>query len=402
MRFIIIVSIIMGFIFHATPVSAEAWKRHIIDDSSLGADGIRLADVNNDGFMDIATGWEEGSIVRVYINPGPEKAKERWPAVTVARVNSPEDAVFADLDRDGSVDVVSCTEGENRTVFVSWAPKDVTDYLNPEAWNTEPIQATQGKQMWMFGLPMQIDGKRGGDIVVGSKGENATIGWLESPENPRDMAAWKFHPLCEAGWIMSLIPIDMDKDGDMDILASDRFGKNSGVMWLENPGPKKTASGARWKFHSIGASGKEVMFLTAADLDGDGLVDILATTREGALIYLRRRGKDTWESYTITLPFEIKHGKAVSVGDIDLDGRLDIVHTANTYGDRSQPAVIWMRYKKSATDPVWDSHDIGGPEGIKFDLVELLDLDADGDLDIITCEERDNLGVIWYENPTKN
>jgi len=38
--------------------------------------------------------------------------------------------------------------------------------------------------------------------------------------------------------------------------------------------------------------------------------------------------------------------------------------------------------------------------GIKFDLIQSLDLDQDGDLDIVTCEERNNLGVIWYENPT--
>ena len=39
--------------------------------------------------------------------------------------------------------------------------------------------------------------------------------------------------------------------------------------------------------------------------------------------------------------------------------------------------------------------------GVKFDLVQLLDIDRDGDLDILTCEERDGLGVLWYENPTR-
>ena len=29
------------------------------------------------------------------------------------------------------------------------------------------------------------------------------------------------------------------------------------------------------------------------------------------------------------------------------------------------------------------------------------DIDKDGDLDAITCEESDNLGVFWYENPLK-
>ena len=47
-------------------------------------------------------------------------------------------------------------------------------------------------------------------------------------------------------------------------------------------------------------------------------------------------------------------------------------------------------------------HEISGEEeGAKFDLIQTLDLDGDGDLDIVTCEERDNLGVIWYENPTR-
>jgi hypothetical protein len=38
--------------------------------------------------------------------------------------------------------------------------------------------------------------------------------------------------------------------------------------------------------------------------------------------------------------------------------------------------------------------------------MELLDLDGDGDLDVLTCEENygpdsQGLGVIWYENPIK-
>jgi len=87
------------------------WNCHIIDGSSRGADGVRLADVNGDGLMDIVTGWEEGGITRSYLNPGHGKAKGKWPAVTVARTPSVEDAVFVDLDGDGALDVVSCCEG---------------------------------------------------------------------------------------------------------------------------------------------------------------------------------------------------------------------------------------------------------------------------------------------------
>ena len=44
---------------------------------------------------------------------------------------------------------------------------------------------------------------------------------------------------------------------------------------------------------------------------------------------------------------------------------------------------------------------IAGPEGAKFDRIELVDLDDDGDLDLVTTEERDGLGVVWYENPVR-
>lgn len=38
-------------------------------------------------------------------------------------------------------------------------------------------------------------------------------------------------------------------------------------------------------------------------------------------------------------------------------------------------------------------------KGVKFDRIELLDLGADGDLDVATSEEFTRLGVICYENP---
>lgn len=49
-------------------------------------------------------------------------------------------------------------------------------------------------------------------------------------------------------------------------------------------------------------------------------------------------------------------------------------------------------------DP-WQFHDISGPDDeIKFDRPERIDLDKDGDLDVLTCEESADLGVIWNEN----
>ena len=92
-------------------------------------------------------------------------------------------------------------------------------------------------------------------------------------------------------------------------------------------------------------------------------------------------------------------GKAVEIGDIDLDGRLDLVYSCEGASE-GREGVVWLSYDKTPAEPRWTSHALAGPQGVKFDRLELLDLDGDGDLDVLTCEERDNLGVIWYENPT--
>ena len=392
------------------------WTRHTIDDSSRGADGVRLGDVNGDGLPDIVTGWEEGGRIRVYVHPGKDAVKRRWPAVTVGEVTKPEDAVFADLDGDGALDVVSSTEGETRTIYIHWAPREKSRYLEAGAWKTAAVPASKSLTPWMFSLPLEIDGRGGPDLVAGSKNEGAQISWFETAgDAARDLAAWKRHPLYTAGWIMSLEAYDVDGDSDLDVLASDRKGPRRGVLWLERPGGDVSATGgagalvrrdavrAVWKEHRIGSTGDyEAMFLTVADLDRDWLDDVLVAVREGPIRYFRRTkwAPPEWETHTIELPPGIGTGKSVAVGDIDRDGKPDVVLSCENAFD-AKAGVVWMSYGKTPADGDWRHYPISGPEGVKFDLVKLVDLDDDGDLDVITCEEAANLGVIWYENPLR-
>jgi hypothetical protein len=386
------------------------WRRHTIDDTSQGADGTRLADVNGDGLLDIATPWEQGGVVRVYLNPGPKAARQPWRKVTVGEVESPEDAVFVDLDADGSIDVVSACEGKTKSLFVHWAPRDTQRYLDANAWRTEAIPACQGTQAWMYIAPLQVDGKHGIDLICGAKGQGAQVGWLESPAEPRDLRSWKWHSLRDAGWIMSIEPRDVDADGDPDILLTDRKGPNRGCFWLEHPGagPRVTT---HWREHRIGSAGKEAMFLQAADLDRGGMLDVLVAIRKDGIDYHRLVSLQpvAWRHQTIRWPDRAGTAKSVAIGDIDQDGAPDIVCSSESAREGS--GVVWLRSaarydqdshpRTGSINGTWERQEISGPRGAKFDRVELIDLDGDSDLDVLTSEETDALGVIWYENPTR-
>ncbi len=370
------------------------WPRHAIDATSKGADGVKLGDFNGNGLTDLVTGWEEGGVVRVYANPGPNQVRSPWPQVTVGEVKNAEEAIFADLDGDGRLDVISGTEGKTRTLY--WHRQKGGEPLQTSNWETLIFPATENMQMWMQAEAAQLDGEHGLDLLLASKNSGAAIGWLQAPAQPLDLTAWRYHRLREAGWIMSVILHDLNDDGLPDALCTDRKGERSGVFWLENPGPQAMRELVPWREHTIGGRDREVMFADIGDIDGDGLTDIAVAVKPHDILLFLRQRDGGWREQTLTLlSASLGDAKAVKIGDLNGDALPDLVFTCENANEERE-GVIWLEQQRNGP---WKQHSLGGPEGVKFDLIQLLDLDGDGDLDVITCEERDQLGVVWYENP---
>jgi hypothetical protein len=296
-------------------------------------------------------------------------------------------------------------------MVVHWAPP-LARYADERQWKTETL-FSDGSQ-WMFAVPMDVDDQRGQDLIAGGKNTGAGIGWLERPVQPRDIRQWTFNRLSDAGWIMSLVVRDMNRDGRPDLLVSDRRGGLSGVRWLEHPGSDAPGLRGRWTNHWIGARGREAMFLDAADLDGDGVAEIVVPHYRGGDYRLSifamsatSSPDGAWTEHSVRYPAVSGRPKAAAVGDIDLDGRPDVVLSSEEAGG-DRRGIVWLRFRDSPLLPEWDVFDVSGPEGVKFDLNLLLDVDADGDLDVINTEEANNsaggrpgLGLVWYENPVR-
>ena len=394
--------LVFSFI-HSTAAAGEPWPRHAIDDTSRGADGVRLADFNDDARLDIATGWEEGGVIRLYLQPAATEVRKPWPRVTVGKVTSAEDAVPVDLDGDGALDIVSACEGKTRTLYVHWAPRDKSKLLDENAWTTAAFPQDAGRKLWMFVLPLQVDVVRGVDLVVGTKGSGGGVGCFYAPENPRELSAWRFELVHKMGWLMSLQAQDINLDGAPDVLLSNRQPPARGIYWLENPQRSGKADQRLqdWKLRRLDRENLEYMFLARGDLTADGRPDVISAVKGSGLQLLaaaEQIGDEPWVQSEIQLPGCSGTGNGLAGGDIDLDGANDIVFTCeNASGEKS--GVRWLSLDEGKD--AWRDHEISGPAGVKFDLLELIDLDRDGDLDVLTCEEREKLGVIWYENPTR-
>jgi hypothetical protein len=400
------------------------WVRHTIAAGSAmlsGSDGVHLADINGDGRFDAVSGHEQSNRVSVSLHPGFGAVESPWPTVVIPTNNlvGPEDAVFADVDGDRHKDVIVGAEGGDRVV-VLFAPTNPSDLLTPNKWIRVDLAASINVMRVMRVALADVAGDSRPEIVVGGKEGNkaATIGYYSS-STPRDGSKWVYTSIRPVGWVMQMVVLDAEGDGDRDIVYTDREridvpdrdNTAMGLRWLESSG----GTTPTWTDHPISRSEAHHKWFDIVRWDGDNDLDIVdcrsSTTIHENSLWLNNGGWQSWTQVVIPEPSGVGHCQHITFANVDNAGALDL---GITYSHAGEPlsGVIWLHNTGTAAAPVWERGEISGNQngdGIKFDNLVWYDIDNDGDLDAVTSEQHEpnrpgsspgpGLGVIWYENP---
>ena len=396
------------------------WQKWTIDTSGNGADGVYTGDINRDGLVDVVSGWEQSGDLRLYLNPGPATVRQTaaWSHVDISdgiAIVGIEDAAFADLDLDGFYDaVISSREGDTRSLGLHWLAGDHLE--NPADWRGVNLVPAEHSS-YMKARAAQIDGMDGADIVAGTRNldaEEAGIYWFRAPPGafPGNASQWQRFYIGKVDVkTVTLVIKDMDADGLADIV----FAGRNGVGWFRNPGhwtPGGDPARATWERIMITARGSEFTF---CDHIVDGREDIIvATSHDSGMVakWLKRldaTGRH-WEEYPISSDsLRSEHSstrkfviKGVACGYVDGDERIDVVFTGSGDGH----GVFMMSPRTDIPSGLsWDLVNLTPyADYMKYDNLRLVDMDADGDLDVVTTEEGEGVytagqGVLWLENP---
>ncbi len=420
-------------------VDNPPWPMHHIDNASWNHNSLSPTDVNGDGFDDYAVMHEGPDLFTLIFHPGPDgDEKTIWPKTIVGKGGNPEYSAIADFDGDGNFDVVA-VGGSDSGVKVFWGP-DPASSMDGSAWTDSgvfPQTANQGHYLYVESHDVNADGLI--DIVAGGRLQGnpqkwTGLFWLEAPQEVsgrRDPEAWDLHyidPDLKSGHGFVFTDIDQDGDNDFVVGNADWNTPQSEemVLWYENPGNGTIEQESNWPGHVI-YHGDEFFAkpqVGVGDLNGDGLIDLCLQVRD-EFFYFKKTGLNpvTWERIVIPKPAYTQWlNRPIKLFDINDDGKLDIVGMLiHEFGNMPEglASVFWMEYtgEEPASDN-WVTHiikwsnanDTGkNYQGEKWDHLRFIDMDRDGDMDIVgNCEEhyvilsgrtrRTLIGVVWFEN----
>jgi hypothetical protein len=367
------------------------------------AETVAVADINRDGKLDIisAESWYEA--------PQWTKHPLRQIDYTNGYIDNFSD-LAVDVDGDGWTDIVQCSYFAHNIVWLRNPGRSGGPWKVTEIDNSGPTE-------FAFLVDLNNDGKAL-ELLPEFDRPNVPAAWFELKQGQ-----WVKHVVAQQSYGHGIGVGDLNGDGRNDILTP--------KGWLE--APSDVSSAGDWEFHPTDWGAKPIApagpstdetvhssrpvafgYMHVLDINGDGRKDVLAgMAHDYGLAWYEQTADHRWVQHVIDSSWSQAHASVLA--DVDGDGQPDLItgkryfaHNGSDPGEREPVGVYWYQWRlvTPSTQPgvrkptnggvEWIRHivDYGGRMGAGVQTVAI-DIDGDGDLDIISAGKS---GLFLAEN----
>jgi len=371
--------------------SAAAWATHTVDAASSAPSGLLVVDTDQDGDPDLVAAASSGGALDLYENERIHGTSDFGGEIEVAQtgVSGNVGMAAADLDGDGDIDLVAPNSPSSQDPadhYVFWWENELGD---GSSWSQHEVCGPASGTCLFRGREVDvgdIDGDGDNDVVVSWFNSPASTTWYR---NEGGAAVWS-----AGGTIHSVSGAhgasiaDVDRDGDNDVVISARSADDVG--WVEN----LDGVGGSWAWHQVDGSVDQAQSPRAADMDGDGDLDLVAHSQADCYvgIWTNDDGLGTvWSSPEIRPVEYVAAGCQVNhttPRDMDADGDMDVLFTGAALTDK-------LAYAENVNGDAssWDVQTIASIDDPGW--ADAVDVDQDGDLDVVAEVDA---GLRWFEN----
>jgi len=287
-------------------------------------------------------------------------------------------STFYDIDKDGDLDVVF--GGDSRSNEVWWWENPYPKFKDKTGWKRRTIKR-MGATKHHDQMFIDTDGDGVSELVFWNQEAHQLI-LATIPDNPKKADQWPMETIYEyqvdsemqqngfrgyPGWKgvnehEGLAQADIDGDGLMDIIGGGMWFKYTGIKFIAN----------------IVDSGYTFSRSAAGQFIEGGRPEILLVVGDGkAPLYLYEWNKGSW--LKTLLIAELDNGHTIDVGDFNNDGHLDIFSAEMRLGKSNPDSKIRLLLGNGKGEFV--QHLV--KEGLGVHEGRIADLDGDGDFDIL-------------------
>ena len=359
---------------HQSPDTFPTFDRVVqLERTSETSANVSIGDVDGDGKLDVvlAKGRHWPLVDRVLIGDG---AGRFAPGYDLGPASDRSySGRLVDLDRDGDLDVVISNDAPD--------PKRV--YLN-DGKGRFRVGSTFGDPRWPTrnATVADVNGDGLPDIVVANRGDSTTANYVclnrGAGRFDADCVAFSREPAT------TITAADFNRDGRIDLAVPFRDRGQSRV-YLAASGGMFDAT----RTIPFGPPNAAIRMTEAADLDGDGRLDVIAIDeRVGTTIYFGQPTGGFSDGSLVAGATPTPY--ALAVADVNGDGKLDII-----VGNIEAPSAVHFN---DGTGRKFHSIRVGDDKGTAYGFA-VADLNGDGTVDIAVARS-DAPNVVYFGHRT--